>query len=124
MDGPEITGRPANQMPFGDAVSTCFRKSFTISGRASRSEYWFFTLSVLIAQVLMVAADLEILVLILLPAIICVSVRRLHDLGKSGWMYLIGIIPLVGAIILLVWFVGDGQPHANSYGDVPTNIAE
>ena len=131
MEGPEITGRPANKMPFGDAVKTCFSKSFTLEGRASRSEFWFFELAYLLAAFGLTAADvalggvgITILLLAFIPAGICASVRRLHDLGKSGWMILVSIIPLVGGIILLVWFVSDGQPHANSYGDVPTNTAE
>ena len=53
--------------------------------------------------------------------LLAVSVRRLHDLGKSGWMMLVMLIPFVGGILLLVWFVSDGQPHDNAYGAVPTN---
>ena len=52
---------------------------------------------------------------------ISVSVRRLHDLGKTGWMFLVVFIPFVGGILLLVWFVSDGQAHDNAYGAVPTN---
>jgi len=58
----------------------------------------------------------------LFPAIISAFVRRLHDLGKSGWWYWIALIPLVGAILLLVWSVTDGEPQPNAYGDVPTNV--
>ena len=54
--------------------------------------------------------------------LLAVSVRRLHDLGKSGWLFLVGLIPIVGGILLLVWFVSDGEPYDNEYGAVPTNI--
>jgi uncharacterized membrane protein YhaH (DUF805 family) len=53
--------------------------------------------------------------------IIGASVRRLHDTGRSGWMMLLGLIPLVGLILLLVWAISDGQPMDNQYGAVPTN---
>ena len=53
-----------------------------------------------------------------------VSVRRLHDTGKSGWMLLIMLIPCIGFILWLVWMIEDGQAHANAYGPVPTNLVE
>lgn len=55
---------------------------------------------------------------VLVPGI-AVGVRRLHDIGKSGWSILIGLIPIVGPIILIVWFVQKGNPEANEYGEVP-----
>ncbi len=127
---PDITGRPASKMSFMDSTKTCFQKSFTIQGRASRSEYWFFYLFIIIAQIGLGVVDgvagtpLSLLVLALLPAIICVSIRRMHDVGKSGWLLLIALIPLVN-LILLYWFIFDGgQPHANHFGAVPTNTLE
>jgi uncharacterized membrane protein YhaH (DUF805 family) len=55
---------------------------------------------------------------------IAVSVRRLHDTGKSGWMLLIIFIPCIGIILWIVWMVEDGQAHDNTYGPVPTNMME
>ena len=55
---------------------------------------------------------------------IAVSVRRLHDTGKSGWMLLIILIPCIGFILWIVWMVEDGQAHDNAYGPVPTNTME
>ena len=55
---------------------------------------------------------------ILVPQI-AVSVRRLHDIGKSGWFYLIGLIPVIGWIFVLVWFCTDSQPGDNQYGPNP-----
>lgn len=52
-----------------------------------------------------------------------VAVRRLHDIGRSGWWILIGLIPLVGAILLLIWFCKDSQMESNEYGEVP-NMTE
>jgi uncharacterized membrane protein YhaH (DUF805 family) len=127
---PDITGRPASKMSFMDSTKTCVQKSFTIEGRASRSEYWFFYLFLIIAQIGLGVVDgvagtpLSLLVLALFPAIICVSIRRMHDVGKSGWLLLIALIPLVN-LILLYWFIFDGgQPHANHFGAVPTNTLE
>ena len=127
---PDITGRPASKMSFMDSTKTCVQKSFTIEGRASRSEYWFFYLFLIIAQIGLGVVDgvagtpLSLLVLALIPAIICVSIRRMHDVGKSGWLLLIALIPLVN-LILLYWFIFDGgQPHANHFGAVPTNTLE
>lgn len=127
---PDITGRPASKMSFMDSTKTCVQKSFTIEGRASRSEYWFFYLFIIIAEIGLGVVDgvagtpLSLLVLALFPAIICVSIRRMHDVGKSGWLLLISLIPLVN-LILLYWFIFDGgQPHANHFGAVPTNTLE
>jgi len=53
-----------------------------------------------------------------------VSVRRLHDVGKSGWMLLIGLIPLVGAIWLLVLMVTDSVPGENQYGQNPKEVSQ
>jgi len=127
---PEITGRPASAMPLMDAAKTCVQKSFTIQGRASRSEYWWFFVTIMIAQIGLTIVDLNLgtplslLVLALIPANITVAIRRLHDVGKSGWLLLIALIPLVN-LILLYWFIFDGgQPHANHFGAVPTNTLE
>ncbi|MBT92279.1 MAG: DUF805 domain-containing protein [Euryarchaeota archaeon] len=132
MEQPEITGRSANTMQFMDAVKTCFKKSITISGRASRSEFWFFYLSSILAAVglgvidgLLGGVGISLLTLAFIPAGITACIRRLHDIGKSGWMILLFVIPLVNFVLFIMWFIVDaGQPHANQYGDVPTNMAE
>ena len=128
---PEMTGRPASKMPFMDASKTCVQKSFTIEGRASRSEYWWFYLAFMIANIGLTIVDsalgtpLAFLLLALIPASFCAAIRRMHDIGKSGWWMLISLIPLIGGLVLLYWFIFDGgQPHANQYGAVPTNILE
>jgi uncharacterized membrane protein YhaH (DUF805 family) len=101
------------------------------SGRARRKEYWTFTvISVLIMVVLMIidkAAGTGFLtgiygLAVLIPSL-AVTVRRLHDTGRSGWWVLIGLIPFVGGLILLVFTFLEGQPNANDYGPNPKAVA-
>jgi uncharacterized membrane protein YhaH (DUF805 family) len=103
------------------------KKYAVFSGRARRSEYWYFFLfyTILYAVFLGVGIAIKVPALVaivalglLLPAW-GVSVRRLHDTGKSGWMILLGIIPLVGAIILLVFYCSDSEQGENKYGPNP-----
>ena len=128
MQQPVVTGRPASAMSLMDAAKTCFQKSITISGRASRSEYWFFqltyTLTLIVLMVIdgMLGTPLMLLVIAFIPALFTVTIRRLHDIGKSGWMLLLFFIPLVNFILMIMWFIADaGQPGPNQYGEVPTN---
>ena len=58
------------------------------------------------------------IIAVLIPGL-AVSVRRLHDIGKSGWYYLIGLIPIVGPLILLVWFCTEGERNSNGWGEDP-----
>ena len=100
------------------------------SGRARRSEYWYFTLfNILIVIALMllriIADAFIILYLIYLVAVfvpgLAVTVRRMHDVGKSGWFYFIALIPLVGPIWLLVTLATEGDRGPNQYGQDPKN---
>ena len=122
-------GRPAHMMSFADSVKGCMQKSFTLQGRASRSEYWFFILFNLMVGMVLFFVDmtlgtpLSIAGILLYPAGFCVAIRRMHDLGKTGWLLLIGIIPLIN-LIILYWFVSEGEDVANDYGEVPTNTVE
>lgn len=103
------------------------KKYAVFSGRARRREYWmFFLVNFIVGLVLAVIGrvlDLEILqylysLAVLLPGL-GVSVRRLHDTGRSGWWLLIALVPLIGAIVLLVFLVSDSQPDTNQYGPNP-----
>ena len=99
-------------------------------GRARRKEYWMFVLfNILVVFVaafalgLIVGAGAVNLVYlynlaILIPAL-AVGVRRLHDTGRSGWWLLISLVPIVGGIVLLVFFVQDSKPGQNEYGPNP-----
>ena len=115
-------------MGFGDAVKTCFSKYAEFKGRAARPEYWWFFLSyVIVYFVLLILASAArgLFVLVWLSALayflplLAAAVRRLHDTGRSGWWYLIGLVPFVGFIILIVFLAGEGQPGANQYGPPP-----
>jgi uncharacterized membrane protein YhaH (DUF805 family) len=116
-----------------DAVKSGFRNYARFSGRARRSEFWFWTLFNVIvgivASVLDNAAGLTndlgngpfqgIVGLALLVPSLAVGWRRLHDTGKSGALYLIGIIPVVGTILVIVWACQDSQAGQNRYGPSP-----
>ena len=111
-------------MGFGEAISTCFRKYVDFNGRAVRSEYWFFALFQFLVLVALSIVDAVVgtgvlstlgTLALLLPAL-AVGARRLHDTDKSAWWLLIGLIPLVGAIVLIVFFVQPGTPGANRFG--------
>jgi uncharacterized membrane protein YhaH (DUF805 family) len=138
---PAFSPRPQQMMGFVDALTTVFRNKYvTFSGRASRSEYWWSYLGYsVIAMVAWIVAFVVVLAVpdlaavLLVPMLVAlamiipmlsVSVRRLHDTGKSGWMILIMMIPCIGIILWIVWMVEDGQAHDNTYGPVPTNTLE
>ena len=116
-----------------------FHNYANFKGRARRKEYWmfylFFTLFILLATIAdIVVFDLNledpeafalfqsIFILATLMPGISVTARRLHDLGKSGWLQLIILIPLIGAIVLLVFMCKDGDPLENKYGTSPKLI--
>jgi uncharacterized membrane protein YhaH (DUF805 family) len=115
---------------FANSVRICFQKYATFQGRAPRAEYWlFFLFSIIIGLALgfvigiarvALHVNLQFLSYILdlalvLPGI-SVAVRRLHDLDKSGWWYWLGLIPVIGWIILLVWYCTRGTVGDNQYG--------
>ena len=132
------SGRPANMMPFMDAMKSGFKNSFTLSGRASRSEYWFWVLGGVIFQMTMVIGSIVLAVMevpvlpglmilapiLLVPGSITLVVRRLHDVGMSGWMWFVALVPVIGAIYLIYLFVQEGDFGENAYGAVPTNMLE
>ncbi|NVM92780.1 uncharacterized membrane protein YhaH (DUF805 family) [Variovorax sp. SG517] len=108
-------------MDFQTAVKTCLSKYADFTGRASRSEFWWFVLAQLV--VLIVASLIHRFVYgiaalgLLLPAL-AVGARRLHDIGKSGWFLLLALIPLVN-LVLIYFYVQPTQPESNNYGEPP-----
>lgn len=104
------------------------------NGRSRRKEYWFFVLFNLIASIVLSVVDSVIgtfsaesgigllsglySLAVLVPAI-AVSIRRLHDTNRSGWWLLISFIPLIGAIVLIVFLAQDSNPGDNQYGPNP-----
>lgn len=126
-------------MGFGEAIRTCFGKKYgDFQGRASRSEYWFWTLfttllfgggyiAMTVAQALMgqIAANIvygvaAVLALFLLfvPSV-AVAIRRLHDTNSSGWWFLVFLLPYLGSFIMVVWFCFKGTAGDNRYGPDP-----
>ncbi len=97
---------------FIEAVKVCLTKYIDGTGRASRSEYWYFALFAFVVDIL--TGGIAV-ILLLIPSI-TVAVRRLHDIGKSAWALLWALVPLVGLIVLIVYAVRPGEPHTNAYG--------
>ncbi|TMR88753.1 DUF805 domain-containing protein [Nonomuraea basaltis] len=114
-------------MSFAAAARVCLTAKYaTLSGRARRSEYWWFSLLYVSAAVVLVGISfaikvplLNVLLLSLIVPMLTVSVRRLHDTGKSGWRMLIALIPVVGPVVYLVGMMADSAPGANQYGPFP-----
>ncbi|MAM62119.1 DUF805 domain-containing protein [Maritimibacter sp. UBA3975] len=125
-----------------DAVKTVFSKYATFSGRARRAEFWWFVLFYFIANIILsiidsflfgtttttengfsASTDTPILSGIFWLATIipylAVSVRRLHDTNRVGWWLFIGLIPLVGIIVLIVFFATGGDKGGNRFGADP-----
>ena len=114
-------------MTFTEATKTCVKKSFMIRGTASRSEYWYFSLFIFLSAMFFIflsinavyiyqrhisgtALILPIFTFIalsftILPAFICATIRRLHDMGKSGLYFFLSFIPVLGTLILLYFLV-------------------
>lgn len=102
------------------------------NGRARRAEYWQFVLFNVIALIVCLVIDLAIgsqvlyylyLLAVLLPSL-AVGARRLHDTDRSGWWLLIGLIPLIGGIVLLVFMCLEGTRGNNKYGADPKAPAD
>ena len=120
-------------MSMVDAYKAMWKNYAKFSGRARRSEYWW----VILAQTLIstafslinMAADsvlgavanvvISVYGLATLIPMISLTVRRLHDIEKSGWWYLLNCIPCIGSIILIVFFCKEGTAGSNRYGDDP-----
>lgn len=105
------------------------KKYAVFSGRATRSEYWYFILFYFIFSVVagivdgVIGSEMGIIGLVFglamfIPSL-AVAVRRLHDIGKSGWMILVSLIPLAGAIWIIILLATDSQAGENEYGANP-----
>lgn len=113
-------------MDFVQAVKTGCKKWIVFSGCASRSEYWWFFLFnflfVILAEVVIGATQAKLLLILfaiamlyLLVASIAIGVRRLHDTNRSGWWMFIGLIPIIGGIILLIFFILPSSTGKNQF---------
>jgi uncharacterized membrane protein YhaH (DUF805 family) len=107
------------------------QRYFEFGGRSRRSEYWFFVLFLIIFSVVAGVLDYVlgigdptrgvgvlggIVSLVHLIPAIAVSVRRLHDIDRTGWWLLISFVPLIGAIVLIIFYVTRGTPGTNRFG--------
>jgi uncharacterized membrane protein YhaH (DUF805 family) len=104
-------------MTFQESVTVCFRKYADFSGRATRSEYWWFFLFIIVVSLATsyVSSALSGLFSLatLLPSI-AAAARRLHDTNRSGWWQLIALIPVVGIIVLIVFLAQEGKAEPAS----------
>lgn len=110
------------KVSFGEAIKLFFKNYTNFSGRSSRSEYWWVMLFNMIISAIFTIITIPVLtglwsLVTLIPGL-ALAIRRLHDVGKSGWFLLIGLIPLVGVIILLVQYLKESEP-ANNWGPAP-----
>jgi uncharacterized membrane protein YhaH (DUF805 family) len=102
------------------------------SGRAGRAEFWWFFLANLIVGAILSILGRAATIFVILYALyglaliipsLAVSIRRLHDIGRSGWWILIGLIPIVGVIVLLIFHATAGEAQPNAYGPTPPPLA-
>jgi uncharacterized membrane protein YhaH (DUF805 family) len=126
-------------MGFGEAIKSFWSNYATFKGRARRSEYWFIQLFLVLTNLAVAVIDFVLMdfdvdrfianggggivgliwILVTIVPALAVLVRRLHDTGKSGWWALFILLPVAGAIVLLVFTVEDSTPGANQYGPSP-----
>jgi len=117
-------------MNFQQAIASGFRNYVTFAGRASRSEYWFWTLFAILVGAAAAILDAALFpgldarpihslasLALFLPGL-SVSVRRFHDLDRTGWWLLI-LLTVIGIIVVLIWFCLRGTVGPNRYGSDP-----
>ncbi len=113
-------------MNMEQAVRTVLGKYFDFTGRARRSEFWFWVLATFLASIVAAIIDAVIgfqvvgffvAIATIFPSL-AVGARRLHDTGRSGWWQLLSLIPLIGLIVLIVFWAQDSQPD-NAHGPSP-----
>lgn len=119
-------------MDFTTAVKTCFEKYVIFSGRAARSEYWWFTLFIVIVSIVLGLIDMTIFgsdgilsplsdlfsLATLLP-VLAVTSRRLHDIDRSAWWILLMLLPIIGWLVLIYWHIQKGSDGDNQFGTDP-----
>jgi uncharacterized membrane protein YhaH (DUF805 family) len=127
---------------FTDAIKTVFSKYAQFGGRACRPEYWYWILAMVLVSVVLTLVEGAVLapalgfesfspdagqplhflmVLVIFVPSLAVSVRRLHDGGRSGWWIFIQVLPVIGSLVLLWWYIQPGDETVNEYG--PPHLA-
>jgi uncharacterized membrane protein YhaH (DUF805 family) len=113
-------------MSFWEAVRSGFDHYVRFDGRASRPAFWWWFLFSILVAVAVSAMDgtifeesmlltLFVWAVLILPSL-SVAIRRLHDTNRSGWWILISFIPIIGSIVLLIFYLQESDPDDNSYG--------
>ena len=131
-------------MDFQTALRSFWTRYRDFKGRSRRSEYWFIQLFLVVTNIAVAIIDLALMgwdvdrfianggggivglvwILVTIVPALAVLVRRLHDTGKNGWWALVGLLPLVGAIVLLVFTVTDSTPGENKFGLSPKESSD
>lgn len=110
-------------MDFPTSVRTCFSKYATFTGRASQSEFWFYFLFLAGLTLILYVAEADTLILLTALATflpyLAACVRRLHDTGRSGWWWLLQVIPVIGPLVLHILLALPGTEGPNRFGDAP-----
>ncbi|WP_247749566.1 DUF805 domain-containing protein [Pseudoalteromonas viridis] len=117
-----------------DIYLSALKKYAVFNGRARRKEYWLFMLCNIIVTIVLGLVDMTLglyseesgfgllsglyALAVIIPSI-ALSIRRLHDTGRSGWWILISLVPVIGPLVLLVFYVMDSTPGDNDYGPNP-----
>ncbi|WP_046004541.1 DUF805 domain-containing protein [Pseudoalteromonas rubra] len=117
-----------------DIYLSALKKYAVFNGRARRKEYWLFMLCNIIVTIVLGLVDMTLglyseesgfgllsglyALAVIIPSI-ALSIRRLHDTGRSGWWILISLVPVIGPLVLLVFYVIDSTPGDNDYGPNP-----
>ena len=112
---------------FQEMIENCktifTKKYFCFEGRAARKEFWMWVLALIIINFILglipglgFILSLLLSLAVLLPSL-GVTARRLHDTGKSGWLQLLGLIPLIGGLIVLILCIPEGSKESNAYGE-------
>jgi len=131
-------------LDFQTALRSFWKRYRDFRGRSRRSEYWFIQLFLVVTNIAVAIIDLALMgwdvdrfianggggivglvwILVTIVPALAVLVRRLHDTGKSGWWALVGFLPLVGAVVLLVFTVTDSSPGENKFGLSPKESSD
>jgi len=131
-------------LDFQRALRSFWKRYRDLRGRSRRSEYWFIQLFLVVTNIAVAIIDLALMgwdvdrfianggggivglvwILVTIVPAVTVLVRRLHDTGKSGWWALVGFLPLVGAVVLLVFTVTDSSPGENKFGLSPKESSD
>ena len=116
-------GSPNHMVGFGEAISLGFKNYINFNGRATRAEYWWWFLFIVVTGVVLGTIDSitgigtlqSIFNLATLIPGLALGARRLHDIGKSGWWQLLWFAIIVGWIIMIVWYCKPGNQLGNKY---------